>query len=181
MAQNGEIKMSWENLLKTEIKYNYNGPNVKKLAQYAEKIRLKGPKYKEHTIGYMDGRWLPDLVAERALLMLDELTFNKSGQPRRSDVVHRVYGDKEKKGGTWYINLEWKPMGGGGTTLFIMVLYILQNPYYTVEEMEDEDFFDDSDTTGTTFKSAITVKKPIDEMTEEEINKYANMVDWRNY
>ena len=59
--------MSWKNILKDELDFNFNGPNVKKLVEYAEKIRQKGGR------AAITPEWIPDRVAKKALMMIDKL------------------------------------------------------------------------------------------------------------
>ena len=161
--------MSWENILKNEP--DFYGPNVQKLVEYAKKIipdfRRKGHR------ATIKPELIPDSVAKKALELLSKVEFvnNQQGSEGELTADLGIAGNsRDAPFNIYRIETLWnsfESLGNEVGSVFIMELMI-----YPIWEgggilcnLEVELF----------------VEKPLKEMSDEEINKYANMVDWRKY
>tara|TARA_R100000781_G_scaffold20013_1_gene15214 strand:+ start:25 stop:519 length:495 start_codon:yes stop_codon:yes gene_type:complete len=160
--------MSWENILKSK------GPSVDKLKSYAKTIYhwrewyedKRGRKVKKNYIIRED--LLTEPIAKKALEVLDRVTFTHDQKYREGNVVEMF--------GEYIITARWssyssshpllgKHHKGEGTSFYCGLTVIRtfpgKEPHAVRLEME------------------IPHAKEIDELSDEEIDAYSWMVDWR--
>jgi|TARA_R100000479_G_scaffold174647_2_gene123401 hypothetical protein len=162
--------MSWINILKNM------GPNLSRLKNYTDKVERMIPSLKKLPNDiYIEPSYqiipkdIPESVAEKALEMLDKLTFNKR-QPRQyehvAELPYSVYTkETDYTGERIRIDVSWTAdtTEFGRTTMVEMSLFISTS----------YDVFCD-------IRVGVLLPKRFEEISDEEYSKYADIVNWRD-
>jgi len=162
--------MSWENILKSERE----GPSIDKLKKYAKSIYFWREWYEDNRGGKVKKKYvikedlLTEPLAKKALDVLDRVTFTHDQKGKEGNVVEMF--------GEYIITARWssyssshpllgKHHKGEGTSFYcgltVIKTFSHQEPAVVDLEME------------------VPHAKEIDELSDEEIDAYSWMVDWR--
>lgn len=165
------IKVYWQNILKTfnsdvESYVNFMGPlkpSVRKLQEYARKVEQKkaDKRFEQVDVRIYSEEFITENIAKTALEMLDKLTLKDYSTIADSKLV---YARGDGKGELYYIGVNWNHFNSEEGSFFIMSLII---------------FPDEDGPMLCQIELGLYIDKKKEEMTQDEIDKYANMVDWR--